>query len=343
MKLLETLLASIVVFGLLIFFHELGHFAVAKMVDIKVHEFSLGFGPKLFSILRGETAYNLRTFPLGGFVRMAGMDPAEEEVEEDRGFNKKPVMQRMGVIIAGPLMNFILAVLLLTVVFLLYGLPELTTRVQDTIPGKPAAVAGIRPGDVIVEIDRKKVDNWEDLKEIIGANPGRNLEITVERNRERITFTVVPYRDERGYGMIGIQPAQKKVGLVMAVVFGAKYTLSMVYQILEYLGKGIIGLVPLELGGPVIIVATINDVVQSTTWLVNLISLSAFLSISLGLFNLFPIPALDGSRIFFLLLEKLRGRPVEPQRENFIHMVGFGLLLLLFVVITYNDILQLIM
>ncbi|MFZ5634820.1 MAG: RIP metalloprotease RseP [Bacillota bacterium] len=342
---MDTFLASVIVFGLLIFIHELGHFMVAKLVGIKVHEFSMGFGPKLISLPRGETSYNLRAFPLGGFVRMAGMDPSEEnEVEEERGFNSKTVMQRMGVIVAGPLMNFVLAVFVLAFIFMVYGVPDIpSTRVQDVLQGKPAALAGIRPGDVIVEIDGKRVENWDDLSKTVGASPDRRLNIVVERDKERLTFQVVPYRNEKGLGMIGIQPAPKKVGPLTALISGGRYTAFISYQIMEYLFKGIARQVPLELGGPVRIVATINEAVQSVSWFINLMSLSAFLSISLGLFNLFPIPALDGSRIMFLLLEKLRGRPVEPERENFIHMVGFGLLLLLFVVITYNDILQLIM
>ncbi len=342
---MDTFIASIIVFGLLIFIHELGHFLAAKLAGIKVHEFSLGFGPKLMSFSRGETSYNLRVFPLGGFVRMAGMDPAEENCAVDeRGFNKKTVSQRIGVIFAGPLMNFILAVVLLAVIFMVYGVPDMpTTRVQDTLPGRPAAAAGIMPGDVIVEIDGKRIATWDDLSKTVAASAGRKLNITVERGGERLTFQVVPFRNEKGIWMIGIQPAPKKVDLLTALVSGTKYTALLSYQILEYLGKGIARQVPLELGGPVRIVATINEAVRSTSWFVNLISLSAFLSISLGLFNLFPIPALDGSRILFLVLEKIRGKPVEPQRENFIHMIGFGLLLLIIVIITYNDILQLIM
>jgi len=342
---METFIASAIVFGVLVFFHELGHFLVAKLVGIKVFEFSLGFGPKLLSLPRGETSYSLRAFPLGGFVRMAGMDPNEENgLEDERGFNKKTVGQRIGVIFAGPLMNFVLAILLLAFIFMIYGVPDIpTTRVQDTLPGRPADVAGIKPGDVIVEIDGMKVETWDQLSKTVGANPGRKLNITVERGKERLTLTMVPYQDEKGLGKIGIHPAPKKVDPLTALASGTRYTAMLSYQILDYLGRGIARQVPLEQGGPVRIVATINEAVRSTSWFVNLMSLSAFLSISLGLFNLFPIPALDGSRILFLLLEKIRGKPVEAQRENFIHMVGFGILILLIVVITYNDILQLIM
>lgn len=339
-----TFIASVIVFGLLIVIHELGHFMVAKAVGIKVREFSLGFGPKLVSAGRGETAYNLRAFPLGGFVSMAGMDPSEEnEADEDRGFNKKTVAQRMAVIFAGPLMNMLLAIVILAVIFMVYGVPDRpSTTVQATLPGKPAAAAGIQPGDRIVEINGQRVEDWNDLSKSVGANPDRQISVVVERNQKRLTLQVETYRNEEGAGMIGIQPAPQKTGPLNALVSGVRYTALISYQIMATIVRGIAGQASLELGGPVLIVATINEAVRSVSWFMNLMSLSAFLSISLGLFNLFPIPALDGSRLVFLFLEKLRGRPVEPERENFIHMIGFGLLLLLFVVITYNDILRLV-
>ncbi|NTW06182.1 MAG: RIP metalloprotease RseP, partial [Peptococcaceae bacterium] len=337
--------ASVIVFGILVFFHELGHFMVAKLVGIKVREFSLGFGPKLVSISKGETAYNLRAFPLGGFVSMAGMDPGEESPDdEERGFNSKTVGERIAVIIAGPMMNFILASILLAIIFMSYGVPDKPSNtVQGTLAGKPAELAGIKPGDTITAINGIKVISWDQLSETVGRNPDKALNITIERGSEKLSLSVVPYRDEKNIGKIGIMPAPTKVGPVRAMVSGVKYTGLLSYQIIDYLGKGIAQKVPLELGGPVQIVATINEAVESSNWLLNLVSLAAFLSISLGLFNLFPIPALDGSRIIFLLIEKLRGKAVEQSKENFIHMVGFALLLLLIVFITYNDVLHLVM
>lgn len=339
-----TFIASVIIFGVLIFFHELGHFSIAKLVGIKVGEFSLGFGPKLLSLTKGETVYNLRAFPLGGFVNMAGMDPSEEDVEEGRGFNSKTVGQRIAVIFAGPATNFLLAAVLLAVLFFSYGVPDKPTNVvQGTLPGKPAETAGIEPGDTIVAIDGNQIASWEQLSKIVAENPGQSLEVTVVRGQERINVTVVPYIDESNTGKIGIFPAPEKVGPVSAIVSGVRYTGMLSYQIVAYLGQAIAQKVPLELGGPVQIVATINEAVESTDWFANLMSLAAFLSISLGLFNLFPIPALDGSRILFLIIELLRGKPIDQTKENFIHMVGFALLLLLIVVITYNDVLRLVM
>ncbi|WP_018084376.1 RIP metalloprotease RseP [Desulfurispora thermophila] len=336
---MQTFWASVIVFGLLIFFHELGHFAIAKLVGIKVQEFSLGFGPRLLGLKWGETAYNLRLLPLGGFVRMAGMDP--EEDEDERGFNKKTVGQRVGVIFAGPLMNFLLAVGLLAVLFMVQGVPVPTTQVETVWPGRPAEKAGFVTGDRIVAVDGRIVQEWQDVSELISRRPGEQLAVRVERQGREITLLVTPEADERGRGKIGISPrqVQKSLSLPAACWMGVKYTLQVTGLIIIFIGHMITGQAPPDLGGPVRVVAEIGKAARMGVS--HLVQLAAFLSINLGLFNLFPIPALDGSRIMFLLLEKLRGRPVDPRKENFIHLVGFGLLLLLIVVITYNDILQL--
>jgi regulator of sigma E protease len=335
-----TLLASIVVFGLLIFIHELGHFMAAKLMGIKVYEFSLGFGPKLLSIPRGETSYNIRALPLGGFVRMAGMDPNEEDMNEARGFNKKSIAQRIAVIFAGPLMNFVLAAVLLAVIFFVQGLPVPVTTVDSVLPGYPAEVAGIQAGDRIKSVDGEPVGRWEDLVQKINSRPGEEIHITLDREGldKQVNVRTVP--DESGQGKIGIVPARgyEKLGLLAAFGAGVEWTVKITLMILTFLSNMIFGGAPADLGGPVRVVTEIGKAVEVGFLL--LVELSAFLSINLGLFNLFPIPALDGSRILFLIWEKFRGRPVDPVKENFIHLVGFGLLMLLMVVITYNDILQ---
>lgn len=337
-----TFIASVFVFGLLIIFHELGHFLVAKMVDIKVNEFSLGFGPKIAGIKGKETQYNVRLLPLGGFVSMAGMDPKEETGEEDeqRGFNKKTIGQRIAVIFAGPFMNFLLAALLLAVVFSLQGRPVATTVISETIPDLPAQQAGLMPGDQIVAVNDHKVENWDQLAQQINEQPGKDIVITVLRNGAELQFNVRPVTDESGGGMIGIIPEQsnRKLGLIESLGQGMVLTGQVTLLILDYLAKMIIGQAPPDFGGPVMIVSEIGK--AASIGFFFLLQLAAFLSINLGLFNLLPIPALDGSRILFLFFEKLRGRPVDPLKENFIHLVGFGLLLLLIVIITYNDILR---
>ena len=339
---MTTFWASILVFGMLIFFHELGHFAIAKLVGIKVHEFSLGFGPKLVGFSRADTDYNLRLFPLGGFVRMAGMDPEEEEIEDGSGFGEKSVLQRVSVIFAGPLMNFVLAALLLASIFVFHGVPVYSTKIEEVLPDKPAAQAGFQAGDRIVAIDGETVEQWERAVEIISGSPGEMLQVTVKRNDAKVTLDVVPEVREDGQGWIGIQPEPphfERQNPLSAVMQGVKYTVQVTFLIFDFIGKMIFGDAPADLGGPVRVVYEINRAAE--LGFVYLLQLAAFLSINLGLFNLFPIPALDGSRIIFLLLELIRGKPVDSEKENFIHLVGFGLLLMLIVFITYNDVLQL--
>lgn len=339
-----TFIASVFVFGILILFHEFGHFIVAKMVGIKVYEFSLGFGPKLLALPRGDTSYSLRLFPLGGFVRMAGMDPNEELAEEDqdRGFNRKTVWQRIAVIFAGPFMNFFLAALLFAMVFASQGQPVASsgTGLGDVIPGYPAQIAGLAAGDRIVAVDGKPVDKWTDLVTFINERPEKNISVVVLRDGSELQFELTTIKDEDGRGLIGIYPAEEyiAVGPLQAISLGIEWTGRFTVVIMDFISKMIFGQAPAELGGPVRVVSEIGKAAQ--IGFVILLKLAAILSINLGLFNLFPIPALDGSRILFLFWEKIRRRPVDPVKENFIHLVGFGLLLLLMVIITYNDILQ---
>lgn len=336
-----TFVASVFVFGLLVFFHELGHFFVAKLVGIKVIEFSLGFGPKIAGVPGTETQYNLRLLPLGGFVRMAGMEPNEEldEGDELRGFNKKTIGQRIAVIFAGPFMNFLLAALLAALIFGFHGIPDGVVTI-DILPDSPAMQAGLMPGDKILSINGQLIKNQEELIGLISSHPNENIEITVLRNNVEQQFNIHTAVDESGAGKVGfvVGPGTRKIGLLQSIGQGFAWTGQITLLILDFISKMIFGQAPADFGGPVRVVSEIGKAAE--VGIFYLLQLAAFLSINLGLFNLFPIPALDGSRILFLFWEKLRGRPVDPVKENFIHLVGFGLLLLLMVVITYNDILS---
>lgn len=337
---MTTAVAAIVIFGLLIFIHELGHFLVAKRAGVLVYEFALGFGPKLFGIKRGDTVYTLRAVPLGGYVRMAGMDPTEEEVERHQSFKYKPLRTRMAVIFAGPFMNFVLAAVLFAAIFLIQGYPVASTTVHEVMPGHPAETAGIEAGDRIVAIQGREIENWDELAHTIETSPGVPLTLTVERDGSRQEITVTPRQvDDRV--LIGIVPQAvfERAGLFRAVTGGVEYTAQLTAMIITFLGQMIVNQAPLDVGGPVRIVSEIG--VAAEQGMVMLLNMAAFLSVNLGLFNLFPIPALDGSRLMFLGWEGITRRPINPEKEGTFHLVGFALLLMLIVVITYNDIRQL--
>lgn len=342
---MQTFIAAVFVFGILIFFHELGHFLVAKRVGIKVHEFSLGFGTKIFGFQRGDTVYNLRLIPLGGYVRMAGMDPSEEENDPDydkeKGFNSKTVSQRAAVIFAGPLMNFVLAAVLLAVVFMF--VPVATSHIGEVLDGSPAQRAGLSPGDRVVAINGNHVETWTELVTQVNTFEGQPLNIVVERNNLTREFIVTPELADDGLYKIGIaadREMAQRMNPLQALWKGTETTWHVTVLIITYLGQMFAKEAPVDLGGPVRIVSEIGNAAE--VGFLHLLQLAAFLSINLGLFNLFPIPALDGSRLVFLGWEKVVGKPVDPSKEGFIHMIGFGLLLLLIVVITYNDILSLV-
>lgn len=331
-----AIIAGVVVFGLLIFIHEFGHFIVARLVGIGVHEFSLGFGPRIWGVARGKTEYNLRMFPLGGFVRLVGMDPKDEERDQPYSFTRKPVSHRVAVILAGPVMNFALAAVALAVLIYFQAVPPPTTRVGEVLPGYPAATHGIKPGDRIVAIDGQRVRDWEDILHFVSSRPDEKV-LTVERDGRQFTVTIVPRKDADGSAKIGLKP--ERVGPFKSSIGGVEYTGRIIKLIIEFLAKMFVRDEPADVGGPVRVAVEIGRAAKFG--LFPLVQLTAFLSINLGLFNLFPVPALDGARIGFLLWEGVTRRPVDPEKENAIHLLGFALLILLMVVVTYHDIIRL--
>ncbi len=335
-----TLLATIIIFGLLIFVHEFGHFIMAKQAGIYVEEFSLGMGPKVFGGKRGETLYSLRAFPIGGFVRMAGMEP-DQEVPEGKGFNEKSVLARMSVIFAGPLMNFLLAVVLFVVVFMIIGIPSSENVVGNVVPNRPAAKAGLMAGDRITAVNGQEVNAWMDLVRIIHGKAGEKITLTVLRNGKELKFTVVPQLDPKyEVGLIGIEQTWRRYGLFQAVWLGLQQSYEATKFILVGFIKTFSGQTEVEISGPVGIFGMVGQAIKFG--LGTVLSFTAVLSLNLGLINLFPIPALDGSRLVFLGFEGLRGRPLDPNKENMIHLIGFALLMMLIIVITYNDIVRLL-
>lgn len=334
-----NLILAILVFGVLILVHELGHFLVAKSVGIHVHEFAIGMGPLICSKTVKGTKYSLRLFPIGGFNRMAGMEPGDED--NPKGFNTKSVGKRIAVISAGSIMNILLALVAFIIIFALLGVPSQSNVVGEVNAHGPAAQAGIQAGDRIVAIDGIPVDNWNEIVEKIHPSSGKELSLTLLRSGEQFEVTVIPeYDPENKIGLIGIRQSIERTGFFEAIVLGVKNTVALTVSILVGLVQMITGRIPAEVAGPVGIVSILGDVAQFG--LANILSFTALLSLNLGIINLFPIPALDGSRLIFLSIEGIRGKPVPPERENFIHLVGFALLIMLMLFITYQDILRLI-
>jgi regulator of sigma E protease len=335
---MTTFWASIFVFGLLIFFHELGHFLAAKRADIKVEEFAIGMGPKVFSKQKGETLYSFRLLPLGGFIKMAGMEP--EDIHNERGFSRKSVLQRMIVIASGSLMNFVLAAVLFAIVFTFIGVPVSTTQVGNVLEGRPAYEAGLQKGDIIKEVNGEQVTSWQQLVAKIHANPNQEVNLKILRGQKTFNVTLVPELEPKeGIGLIGIESSGVKwetKGIFESLYLAVKQTVQLTALILLALGQMVTGQMAADVVGPVGIVQEIGN--HARVGVPYLLNLAAIISINLGLINLLPIPALDGSRLVFLLVEAIRRKPLAPEKENFVHLIGFALLIFLIIVVTYKDI-----
>ncbi len=340
-----TLVASVLVFGLLILAHEFGHFIAAKRAGIRVVEFAIGFGPRLGGWRRGDTVYSVRLFPVGGFTLLAGMDPDEEPGED--GFASKSVGQRATVLAAGPLMNFALTMVLFSLMFAVFGLPVGTdadsTVIGQVIPGFPAERAGLEPGDAILAIDGREVGTWDEVVESIDSSPGREMVLLVQRGEETLTFEVTPTVDPENpeEGFLGIAPTlvYRRVGPLEALYMGVTETWRVLVAWLSGLVGLLLGRAPLDLAGPVMTVKFIG--VTAKSGLANLMYLAGFLSLNIGLFNLLPFPALDGGRLSFLAYEGVTGRKVDPRKESLVHFLGFAALILLIILVTYRDVARL--
>ncbi|MGM0414285.1 MAG: RIP metalloprotease RseP [Bacillota bacterium] len=352
---LTTIVVFIIFLGVLIFVHELGHFIMAKKSDIRVEEFALGFGPKLISRKKGETVFSIRLIPLGGFCNMVGEMPVdkddlseeevklyEETVEQGRAFHQKSPGKRLLVLAMGAIMNFILALVAFILIFSFYGLPvdySSEAVIGQAYPNHPAAEAELRSGDKILAIDGQDVESWEEMASYIHDHPGEPLEFTVQRNGNEMVFEITPRYDESaGHGIIGVEPdlIRERVGPITAIqgaVTQTGYVMKMTFN----------GFVQIfaqrnteDLGGPVMIASIVGRAAR--TGFDDVLNWLAIISINLGILNLLPFPALDGGRIVFVLIEMIVGKPVPQEKEGFIHMIGFFLLILLMVFVIYQDI-----
>lgn len=415
---MNTVIAFILMFGLLVFVHEWGHLIFAKRSGMLAREFAIGFGPKVFSFTKNETLYTIRLLPIGGYVRVAGEDPEIIELKPghhigleynsdgyvekiivnnkskhpnsqvieveradldhdlviegyeigettrktfpvdrkaffimdeketqiapyDRQFASKTVGQRAMQLFAGPMMNFLLAIVIFVILGLVQGVPSEKALIGTVEPDSPAEQAGLNSGDEIIEIEGQPISTWEEFTGIVQEHPEEELDIVVlHENGVDEPLTIVPRKitnvEGNEVGQVGVTLAFEKA-FFRTFEYGFTQTYETTKLILVNLGKLITGQYSLDMiSGPVGIYDATDKVVQ--TGFMNFLMWTAMLSINLGIINLVPLPALDGGRLFFIGIEAVRGKPIDPQKEGIVHFIGFALLMLLMLVVTWNDI-----
>ncbi|MBU5594993.1 RIP metalloprotease RseP [Amphibacillus sp. MSJ-3] len=418
---MNTIIAFILMFGLLVFVHEFGHFIVAKKTGMLVREFAIGFGPKIFSIKKSETLYTIRILPMGGYVRVAGEDPEivdlkpgqhigllfndQEKVQQiiinnkamypnahvievesadlthdliikgslvgeeqsmsyqvaenadyimdevatqiapyNRQFGSKNKRQRALQLFAGPLMNFVLTVILFLIIGAAQGVPSEDAKLGEIQPNSPADLAGFQPGDEIVSINDQSISRWTEFQSIVRENPEQELTMIVDRNSEKLEIDVVPRMEQiedLTIGQIGVMPYVEQ-SLMKAIPYSLTETYEWSRLIFESVLMLITGQFSVDmLGGPVAIYDATDQIVQTGFW--NFMNWTAALSVNLGIINLLPLPALDGGRLLFIGIEAVRGKPISSEKEGLVHFIGFALLMLLMIIVTWNDIQRLFM
>lgn len=332
-----TVLVAILAFGIIVFIHELGHFLFAKKAGVRIHEFAIGMGPKIYSFKKGETTYSVRLLPLGGYVAMEGED---SDSKDPRAFGNKSILQRASILFAGPFFNIILAVIIFIPVFMYIGNPSTTLR--EVMDNSIAQKAGIEAGDTITEINGKDIKTWDELSKGIQDSHGKELTITINRDGKDKDVKVTPELKDGNY-LIGIYPQNEK-DIAGAFVNAMKATVNMIVGMVTLVGQLITGNLPKGMegavAGPIGVISIVADATK--VGLINVLYLAGVISLNLGVLNLLPIPALDGGRLFFLLIEFLRGgKKIDPEKEGMVNVIGFAALMLFMLFVTYKDIVRL--
>jgi regulator of sigma E protease len=350
-----TVLATVIVLGVLVFVHEFGHFLLAKLFGVRVEAFSLGFPPKVLHKQIGETDYRLSVIPLGGYVKLFGENPKDEVPPEleSVSFSHHPLWHRFLIVLAGPAFNLMFAALALFLVFTFSGIPYLTSEVGGVKEGSPAAQAGLQKGDRILSVAGQSVSRWDELSLKIRQTGENPLILSVRRGDRDFQVQVTPQRMETSdiFGgtvsavIIGISsgdlPAVEQVGPMRALSLGVLYTGRLTWLTVESLYKLVTREVPLKsMGGPILIAQVAGR--QAEMGASYLVQFMAALSVNLFLLNLLPVPVLDGGHLFFFILEGIRGKPLPLQHREVAQGLGLMLLLALMILVFYQDILRLI-
>jgi regulator of sigma E protease len=361
------LIPFIFVLSIVVFFHEFGHFIVARLCGVRVLTFSIGFGPELCGFNdRHGTRWKISAIPLGGYVKFFGDDNAASmpetrrleamsESERARSFFFQPVRKRAAIVFAGPFANFILAIVIFAAIFGFFGKQSMSARVDQVQPDSAAAAAGFQPGDVVLAINGKPVEDFADMQRIVSDSAGDKLDIKVDRKGAQLVLTATPalkeVKDNFGnahrIGILGITRAMdaddmkfQPVSPPQAVVMGVQETWFIVDRTLSYIGGVIVGRESADqLGGPARIAQISGQVAK--IGFIALIHLVGVLSVSIGLLNLFPIPLLDGGHLLFYSIEALRGRPLSERAQEVGFRIGLAIVVMLMIFATFNDIVHL--
>lgn len=335
---MTTLLAAIFVFGVLVTVHEFGHFITAKLTGMRVDEFAVGFGPKIYQTKQGDTTYSLRAIPLGGYNKIAGMDPEEGYVED--GFMAKSLPARMLVILAGALMNFILPVILFFSIFAISGIDKPTNEniIGDVIAGKPAANSGVLAGDRVIAINGQTVTAFDGMVAELAKYPNQLVTFEIERGGTIKEFKIdAEFNEEYQRPLIGVYPKFEKspVSIVQAGEFSLVYTKNIMTAMVNGLAKIVTGNAPADVSGPIGVAQMAGRVAEQGV--MPLLNFVALLSINLGIMNLLPIPALDGGHFIVLCIEAVRGKPLNPKVMGYVQMLGFSIILAIMFIATFMD------
>lgn len=345
-----TLIYFVLILGITVFIHELGHFLMAKKNGVYCYEFSLGMGPKLFSFKRknDETTYSIRLFPIGGFVQMAGEDIEEEkDIPKNKQMQSKTVWQRIVIVLAGVFNNFVLGFLLLFLMALIYGAPSLEPIVKTVDSKYNAYKVNVKEGDKILSVNGKKTSTLDDVVlEVLLTKKGDAIKLElIDKDNNEKTVSVLPTKEVKEDGsetyVYGLGWGNdKEKGFIPSIKFAFEKFFSLFRSMFKIIGSLFTGKLGLDsLSGPVGIYQVVGE--QRKSGFENIIYLTAYISINVGFVNLIPFPAFDGGRALFLLIEKIRKKPIKREVENTIHTVGFVLLMILVVIITIKDVIKL--
>ncbi len=350
--LIYNLFLFLVVIGILIIIHEFGHFIIAKRSGVKVEIFSVGFGPSLFKKKKGETEYRISLIPLGGYVKLAGEIADEENTGAPWEFMSKPIWKRFLILVAGPLFNYLLALILFILLFVI-GMPRLNTQIGEVLDNYPAQQAGLEKADRVLAVNGREVSYWQDMVELIRVSKKDIIDIEVYRSGEgQLNFKLIPKIDEKEniYGqkqkipVIGIYPSGETIDVkytfLNSIIEGTKHTAYLTYVTCKGLWNIIIGNISFKEAatGPLgIYRITTEAAKEGIRYLLNIV---AVISMSLGIINLFPFPVLDGGHLLFLLIEKIKGSPLKPKVQQITMQIGMYILIVLMAYLVWIDYLK---